>query len=260
MNAVERVLQAFDRRRLQSRIKDMDSQSADMRRLKNAFISNVSNQIRKPLNSLLSLTQLIRDGLAGPLTDEQRRYLEVIDRNGQTVLAQLSGILDLANLEDGALPVVVEEIIVAHLIQSTLAPLLPAAHAKGLTIEVQVPEALPRVRADGFRTGQLLRAVLDNAIKFTARGKIKVLAEASAEGPFVEVHICDTGIGIAEDRLPLLFDGFYQVDHRGDASNPGAGLGLTLVDRLARAMGGKVSVQSTVGTGSRFTVMLPAAP
>jgi signal transduction histidine kinase len=100
--------------------------------------------------------------------------------------------------------------------------------------------------------------MVENAIKFTEQGIVKVTAEASSDHRWVNIHVSDTGIGIPESFLSLLFDGFYQVDHRQERRHPGAGLGLTLVDRLARAMGGRVSVETAVGTGSRFTVTLPA--
>jgi signal transduction histidine kinase len=230
-----------------------------MRRLKNAFIGNLSYEIRTPMNALLSLTQLIRDGLAGPLTPEQRRYLEVIARNGEGVLNLMSRILDLANLEDGTLTMSPEEVNLQNLVQSTVASLMADLRAKQLALIVEVPADFPRVRADGFRLSQTVRYLVDNAIKFTEQGTLKIGADASTDGRWVNLHVSDTGIVIPESALPLLFDGFYQVDHRLERRHPGAGLGLTLIDRLVRAMGGRVSVESTVGTGSRFTLTLPTA-
>jgi signal transduction histidine kinase len=259
MMTVDRVLMAFDRRRVQSRISEIESQSAEMRRLKNAFIGNVSYEIRRPMNALLSLTQLIRDGLAGPLTPDQRRYLDVIERNGESVLNLLGRILDLANLEDGSLPMSPEDLNVSNLVQSATASLLDQVRAKDLALVIDIPAGLPWIRADAFRASQVVRYLLDNAVKFTERGTLKILGNASVDGLSVHLHVCDTGIGIPEQSLPLLFDGFYQVDHRQERRHPGAGLGLTLVDRMVRAMGGQVSVESQVGTGSRFTVTLPMA-
>ena len=259
MATVDRVLLAFDRRRAQAHLTSVDAQDSEMRRLKNAFIGNISYEIHRPLNALLSLTQLLRDGLAGPLTSEQRHYLEVIQRSGEGVLHLMGRILDLANLEDGSLVQTPEEVNLLNLVQTTVASLTAEAQAKDLVLIIDVPSAgFPRVRADAYRLSQVVRYLVENAIKFTEQGTVKVTAEASPDHRWVTVHVSDTGIGIPEAMLPLLFDGFYQVDHRQERRHPGAGLGLTLVDRLVRAMGGQVSVETAVGTGSRFSVALPA--
>jgi signal transduction histidine kinase len=259
MKTIDRVLAAFDKRRVRSRLSELETQGAQMRRLKNAFIGNLSYEIRTPMNALLSLTQLIRDGLAGPLTPEQRRYLEVIARNGEGVLNLMSRILDLANLEDGSLALSPEEVNVQNLVQAAVASLMADLNAKQLALIINVPADFPRVRADSFRLSQTVRYLVDNAIKFTEQGTLQIDADASPDGRWINLHLSDTGIGIPESMLPLLFDGFYQVDHREERRHPGAGLGLTLIDRLVRAMGGRVSVESKVGTGSRFTVTLPCA-
>lgn len=260
MATIDRVLLAFDRRRAQTQLVSVDAQGSEMRRLKNAFIGNISYEIGRPLNALLSLTQLLRDGLAGPLTSEQRHYLAVIQRSGEGVLHLMGRILDLANLEDGSLAFSPEEVGLLNLVETTVASLTAEAEAKALALVIDVPSAgFPRVRVDAYRLSQVVHYLVENAIKFTEQGTIKVSAEASPDHHWVRVHVSDTGIGIPESLLPLLFDGFYQVDHRQERRHPGAGLGLTLVDRLVRAMGGRVSVETAIGTGSRFSVALPVA-
>jgi signal transduction histidine kinase len=260
MRTIERVLLAFERRQLHVQLSDIDAQSRSldaMKRFKSAFISNVSHEIRTPLNAVLSLSQLMRNGAAGPLTEEQIRYLEIIQRSGQSVLNLVSDIIDLANLESGDLEVRSEEIDLASVVQSVLPALLPFANTKRLGLRVEVPETLPRVRADGHRAGQVVGHLAGNAIKFTERGSIKILAEA--QPGFVAVHVSDTGIGIPEDAMARIFEGFFQIDRRAGRRHQGAGIGLTLVDRLVHLMGGQLSVRSTVGSGSRFTFTLPLA-
>jgi signal transduction histidine kinase len=259
ISTIERVLLAFERRKLQHRMDEIDSQSrsmAQMERLRTAFIANISHEIRTPLNAVLSLSQLLRDGLAGPLLPDQRKYVDVIERNGQNVLNLLTDVIDLANLEAGMLELGVADLNIDNLIQSTAAEVRPLAEAKNLELVVDVAKGLPRVRADAFRARQVLRHLMLNAIKFTEEGTVKVVA-ADESGGFVAVHISDTGLGIPEGALSRIFEGFYQIDHRLGRRHSGAGLGLTLVDRLIKLMGGKVSVQSTVGAGSRFTITLP---
>jgi signal transduction histidine kinase len=260
MSTIDRVLLAFERRKLHVRLTEVDSKTRslqEMERLKSAFISNVSHEIRTPLNAVLSLSQLMRDGSAGPLTTEQTRYLDVIQRNGQNVLNLMSDMIDLANLETGDLEVAAEEISLHSVVQSVLPTLTPLAKAKKLALIVDVGENLPRVRADGHRAGQIVSHLVGNAIKFTEHGSIKIAAEITPG--FVAIHVSDTGIGIPEETIERIFEGFYQVDHRLGRRHQGAGIGLSLVDRLVRLMGGEVTLRSTVGSGSRFTFTLPAA-
>jgi signal transduction histidine kinase len=260
MSVIERVLIAFERRKLHVRLTEVDSQSRnleEMERLKSAFISNISHEIRTPLNAVLSLSQLMRDGSAGPITPEQGRYLDVIQRSGQSVLNLLSDIIDLANLETKNLEARSEEIAANNVVQAVLSTLLPLAQGKKLGVSVEMPDALPRVRADGHRLGQVISHLVSNAIKFTENGSIKIVGEL--RGDVVAISVSDTGIGIPEDAIARIFEGFYQVDHRLGRRHQGTGIGLTLVDRLVRLMGGEITVRSTVGAGSTFTFTIPAA-
>jgi len=260
IGAIERVLIAFERRKLHLRLSEVDSQSRtleEMERLKSAFISNISHEIRTPLNAVLSLSQLMRDGSAGPVTPEQARYLDVIQRSGQSVLNLLSDIIDLANLETKNLETRSEDIAPGVIAQAALASLLPIAQSKKLNVVVDLPETLPHVRADGHRLGQVISHLFNNAVKFTESGSIKIAGERW--GDFVAISVADTGIGIPEDAMSRIFEGFYQVDYRLGRRHQGTGIGLTLVDRLVRLMGGEITVRSTVGTGSTFTFTVPAA-
>jgi signal transduction histidine kinase len=260
MATIDRVLVAFDRRKLHLRLSELDSQSKsleEMERVKSAFISNISHEIRTPLNAVLSLSQLMRDGSAGPITPEQGRYLDVIQRSGQSVLNLLSDIIDLANLENRTLEARSEEIAIPVVAETALASLLPLAQGKKLALKVELPDSLPRARGDAHRVGQVMSQLVSNAIKFTESGTIKITAEP--RGKFVAVSVSDTGIGIPEDAITRIFEGFYQVDHRLGRRHQGAGIGLTLVDRLVRLMGGEITVRSTVGAGSTFTFTVPAA-
>ena len=260
MGAIERVLIAFERRKLHLRLSEVDSRSRsleEMERLKSAFISTISHEIRTPLNAVLSLSQLLRDGSAGPITTEQGRYLDVIQRSGQHVLNLMSDIIDLANLETGNLEARSEELAVSAVVEAAMSGLLPQAEAKRLGVVVEIPESLPRVRADGHRLGQVVAHLFGNAIKFTEKGSIKVVGER--RGDTVAISISDTGIGIPENVLGRIFEGFYQVDDRLGRRHQGAGIGLTLVNRLVRLMHGEITVRSTVGAGSTFTFTLPAA-
>jgi signal transduction histidine kinase len=262
---IRRVLVAFERRRLQpaeapaspGEDHGAGESRAEAERLRSAFVANLSHEIRTPLNAVLSLTELLLGEAAGALTEEQRRYLEVIARNGQGLLRLVSNVLDIGDLAEGKLRLVDEALALEPLVRSVVAEQAPAAAGKQLVLSVSVAEGLPLVRGDAHRIRQVLAHLVGNAIKFTAEGAVRVMAER--RGVDLAVSVCDSGIGIPEAALPKIFEEFSQVDERPMRRHPGAGLGLALASRLVRLMGGEISVRSGVGTGSCFTFTLPRA-
>jgi signal transduction histidine kinase/CheY-like chemotaxis protein len=238
-------------------LEDKSRRAEEADRLKSAFIANMSHEIRTPLNSVLALSVLLRDGTAGPLTADQRDYLEVIERNGHNLLRLLNDILDLSRIEAGHLEMDTQDVDVApHVcdIGSTLAPL---ATAKGLDLTLKIPEQLPLVRADVDRVRQILTNLVGNAIKFTDAGTVQVGVDVRPAA--IALQVTDTGIGIPEAQLDKIFHEFVQVDQTLARRQGGTGLGLAIARRLARLMGGEVSVTSIAGKGSRFTLTLPRA-
>src|SRR5262245_43921515 len=146
-------------------------------RLKAVFVANMSHEIRTPLNSVLALSQLLRDGVAGPLTADQRKYLEIITRNGQTLLGLIDDILDLSRIESGHIELDTEDVDLAPQIAATVEALSPLAMAKDLDTSVKLPDDLPLVRCDIDRLRQILTNLIGNAIKFTDSGTVRVTAE-----------------------------------------------------------------------------------
>jgi signal transduction histidine kinase/CheY-like chemotaxis protein len=215
-------------------------------RLKSAFVANMSHEIRTPLNSVLALSQLLRDGVAGSLTVAQRKYLEIIMRNGHTLLRLIDDILDLSRIESGHLVVDTEDIALQPQIAAVVEALSPLA-----------TDDLPPVRCDVDRLRQILTNLIGNAIKFTETGTVRVTAEVRAA--VVAVHVTDTGIGIPEAQLGHIFEEFVQVDSTLARRQGGTGLGLAIASRLARLMGGDITASSVAGSGSRFTLTLPRA-
>ena len=225
--------------------------------MKSTFVANMSHEIRTPLNSVLALSQLLRDGVAGPLTVDQRRYLEIITRNGRTLLRLIDDILDLSRIESGHLEVDTEDVDLAPQIDSIVEALTPLATAKDLHITMKLPDDLPLVRCDVDRVRQILTNLIANAIKFTDAGMVRVTAAASDVA--VVIHVTDTGVGIPQAELGRIFEEFVQVDQTLARRKGGAGLGLAIASRLARLMGGDIAVSSVAGSGSRFTLTLPRA-
>jgi len=226
-------------------------------RLKSAFIANMSHEIRTPLNSVLALSQLLRDGVAGSLTTDQRRYLEVIERNGQGLLHLINDILDLSRIEAGHMEIDAGSLEVEPQVSAVVDALMPLAAAKGLDLVTVLPPDLPPVHADGDRFRQILTNLVNNAVKFTESGQVRVSAEA--RGDAVILHVTDTGAGVPDAYRDKIFQEFFQVDQTLVRRQGGTGLGLAIARRLARLMGGEISVESVFGKGSRFSLRLPRA-
>ena len=226
-------------------------------RLKSTFVANMSHEIRTPLNSVLALSELLRDGGAGALTAEQRRYLEIITRNGHTLLRLIDDILDLSRIESGYVELDTDDVDLAPNIVAVVEALSPLAMEKDLHVTVKLPEDLPPARCDVDRVRQILTNLVGNAIKFTDNGTVRVTAESTPSA--VVIFVTDTGIGIPENQLGRIFDEFVQVDQSLARRQAGTGLGLAIASRLARLMGGEISVSSVQGSGSRFTLSLPRA-
>jgi len=223
---------------------------------KDALLATVSHELRTPLNSMLALTALLREGLVGPLAADQREYLDVVHRSGQTLLHLVTGILDLSRLDSGHVDLQMQGQDVAASLRAVTAALAPLALAKGLQLIVDVTAEVPLVRGDDAALQQVLTNLIGNAIKFTDRGVVTV--GARARGEWVDLFVSDTGSGIPDAVRERIFDQFFQVEPIG-RRHAGSGLGLAIARRLARMMGGDITVGSAPGGGSRFTVSLARA-
>lgn len=218
----------------------------------------LSHEIRTPLNSLLVLSQLLRDGLAGSLNPEQRRYVEIIERNGQHIIGLVDNVVELARLESGSLEVTMRATNLAAELRATVDTLAPLAQAKRLELVLETADDLPLVSCDPSFLRQVVINLVGNAIKFTERGRVTVVAEPAAN--LARVHVRDTGVGLSARQQPLVFEEFQRV--AGPGAAPGAagrGLGLFVARRLVQSMGGHLSLKSAVGEGSCFSFTLPTA-
>ncbi|MEZ4384835.1 MAG: PAS domain S-box protein [Nannocystaceae bacterium] len=225
-------------------------------RAKSEFLATMSHELRTPLNAVIGGAELLRRTAPSPT---QVRYIDTIKTSGELLLALISDVLDFSKIEAGELELERAPFDLGACVEAARTLLAPQAEAKGLTLAVEVAAELPRtVVGDPTRTLQILVNLLSNAVKFTKDGSIHLAAtRAACEPTAVRFAVRDTGIGIAEDQRARLFSPFTQAEASTARRFGGTGLGLTISRRLARAMGGEIDVESALGRGSTFAVVLP---
>jgi PAS domain S-box-containing protein len=226
---------------------------------KDAFLAAVSHELRTPLAGVLSLAELLEDQVAGPINARQAAYVKGITDSSERLLLMINGILSYTYLLSGNVQLQAELCSLANLLDSCAASQQQKAAAKGQAIAVQVEPPDLAITGDATAIADVLKRLLDNAVKFTpAGGRIGLEAHLGALPNTVNLVVWDTGTGIAADQMSYILKPFTQGDSRLARSYEGIGLGLAYVDQLVRLMGGTVAVASSVGAGSRFTVTLPA--
>ena len=237
---------------------------------KSDFLAIMSHELRTPLNAVLGYAELLELGISGPLTDAQRQQLSRIGLSGRHLLGLVNEVLDLAKVEAGRLSVRSTPATASEAVASAVALIQPQAAAHGLELEVRpLPEPPPVYVGDDERVRQILVNLLSNAVKFTpVGGKITIEAstnvapdrEARLLGnrTYIAMRVSDSGVGIPQNKLISIFDPFVQAESGHTRSKEGSGLGLTISRRLARLMGGDLTVKSTDGQGATFTLWLPA--
>jgi len=230
-------------------------QVEEANRLKSEFLSNMSHELRTPLNSILALSQLIMTDGIGKDPVQESEYMKVIERNGLILLNLINDILDLSRIEVGQMDLNLSEFEPEDTLRRAAETTRPMAESKKLELQVKIDRA-PVMHSDEKKLRQILLNLLSNAIKFTEEGGIEVvLSESRGEVSFV---VRDTGIGISESDLESIFQEFRQVDGSTTRKYEGVGLGLSISQKLAGLLGGRITVQSRPGKGSVFTLLLPA--
>lgn len=235
-------------------------------RAKSEFLAVMSHELRTPLNAIAGYVQLVEMGVHGPVTDTQREALERVQRSQRHLLSLINDILNLVRIEMGRIEYAIEDISLAQLLSDVKSMVEPLFAAKRLSCGM-VLQSLPgsggvaTIRGDRDKVQQILLNLLSNAIKFTDEGGEILLSVSSApDNPAVAyVHVSDTGLGIPQSKLDTIFEPFVQLATRPVAERQGVGLGLAISRDLARGMGGDITVISTVGEGTTFTLAMPRA-
>jgi signal transduction histidine kinase/ActR/RegA family two-component response regulator len=222
---------------------------------KSAFLAGMSHELRTPLNAIIGFTDALLAGVDGPMNEEQRASLTWVQRGGRDLLALINDILDLSKIEAGKLVIIPDTFNPVELVASVQGQHRPLAEPKGLALVLRNEGGPEQVVLDRQRTRQILVNLVGNAVKFTAEGQVTIVMSGAAEEK-LKVAIQDTGPGINSGDLDRIFEEFRQVGPDAGRSE-GTGLGLAIGRQLARAMGGDITVTSTVGEGSTFTLALP---
>ncbi|WP_309123176.1 response regulator [Paenibacillus sp.] len=222
---------------------------------KSEFLANMSHELRTPLNSLLILSKLLADNNGGNLTEKQIEYAKIIYSSGSDLLALINDILDLAKIESGKMDAAPSDVRLAELAEFAEASFRAVASEKGLGFRVVLRDGLPEtVYSDERRLQQVLRNLLSNAFKFTHEGDVALEIGVADRGKkAIAFSVADTGIGIAEDKLELIFQAFQQADGTTSRKYGGTGLGLSICREIAELLGGEIAVESREGEGSVFT-------
>lgn len=259
-----KLQQAYDR------LKELD-------RLKSNFLATVSHELRTPLTSIIGYSEMLTEGIAGDLSDEQRGFVDTIRSKGELLLQLITNLLDLNKLERDQLTLSLQTVDPKAVLIEVKDMLRPDAMKKGITMTVECDDNVPLIKADPIRLRQVLINVAGNAVKFTPRDgrivmRVKKTMLSTNEGDdddaigmavliapesAVEFSIEDSGIGMPEEELKRIFDAFYQVDGSSTREHGGTGLGLSIAKRLADAHGGVIRVESQVNRGTTFFITLP---
>jgi two-component system sensor histidine kinase BarA len=257
-----KLQEAFDR------LKELD-------RLKSAFLATVSHELRTPLTSIIGYSEMLVQGLAGEMKQEQLEFVKTIYDKGEQLLSLITGLLDLGKLESGTMRMSIRPVRIESVLSEVASTLAPTARKKEVRVELDVPTGLPEIHGDPERLRQVFLNLVENALKFTpARGRVMLqarMAEQNGNGSDdqdgltllaptrarLEVCVSDTGIGIPVRERAKVFDPFYQVDSSSTRQYGGTGLGLSIVKRLIVAHSGTVRIEDNEPKGTVFVVSLP---
>ncbi|WP_456151166.1 ATP-binding protein [Aliterella atlantica] len=244
-----------DRKQIESALRDRKEAAEAGSRAKSEFLATMSHELRTPLNAILGLSQLLEQEIFGEVNAKQKEYISCIHSSGEHLLALINDILDLSKVEAGREELTRVPLDVKELSDACLALVRDRAQAKGLQLIHQIDPQVDTCIGDERRVKQMLLNLLTNAVKFTPAGTVSLRIQQVPQG--IAFTVSDTGIGIAPAQIKFLFQPFKQLDSRLNRQYEGTGLGLALTRKLAQLHGGDVTVQSTLGKGSQFTLFLP---
>jgi signal transduction histidine kinase len=228
-------------------------------KLKSEFLASVSHELKTPLNSIMGFCRLLSEQRQGSLTAKQKKSISIIDSNSRSLYEQINKILEFSKLESEKVKLKVECLALNELLYEVVAVIDPLAREKELKVAINTDKNLKEVYTDRKIFSQLLLGILDNAVKFTDSGRIRIVAGRDRDLTNWRVAVSDTGIGINQSELPYIFEEFRQQDGSLRKQYGGTGLGLSIARKLAHLLNGEITAESTLGKGSTFTITFPMA-
>ncbi len=265
-----------DLKRTNRELKQANARLVELDQLKSNFVAMVSHELRTPLTSVIGYAEMLLEGMAGELTDEQRDYIRTILEKGESLLGLIVQVLDLARIESGNAQLQKRATDPRTMVELAVSDVAPMATKQGLKVEMRVDGDLPPIEVDADKIRRVVSNLLANAVKFTPpQGRVMVRVEVIEAPPvgrerfdifdpernrYLRLSVTDTGVGIPEDKVERVFDAFFQVDNSSTRKFGGTGLGLSIARAFVEAHHGRIDVTSRPGQGSTFTVLLPYRP
>jgi signal transduction histidine kinase len=232
------------------------AQEAD--RIKSSFLATMSHELRTPLNSIIGFTRILLQGLVGTLNNEQAKQLGMVQDSARHLLNLINDVLDISKIEAGQLEITREPFDLPTTIESVIETIRPLADKKGLAINSEIGSEARQNVSDRRRFEQVLINLIDNAIKFTEQGEVRI--ECRVVNGHILTRVRDTGIGIQPGDVKTLFQPFKQIDAGNSRQHDGTGLGLSICKKLVELLGGEIWAESEWGGGSTFSFSLPSHP
>ncbi|MEH2086534.1 sensor histidine kinase [Nostoc sp.] len=252
------TLEICDRKRAESALREAKEIAEVANRARKTFLGNINHDLRTPLNSILVITEALKDQVYGPVSEEQRQSLNMLESSGKNLLELINQILDITDTESSKIELQLAATSIPGICDFCLSFVKDLAFQKNIRLRAQIPEELEPIQVDERRIRQVFINLLTNAIKFTKEGgEVWIEAQPSSTNEYIFISVVDTGIGMLSDDLFKLFQPFVQVETASNHRSSGTGLGLVMVQKIVELHGGTVHAESQLGKGSRFTVKLP---
>ena len=252
------TLEVGDRKRAESALREAKEIAEVANRARSTFLRNINHDLRTPLNSIMGITEALKEQVYGPVNEEQRQSLNMLESSGKNLLELINQILDFTDTESSKIELQLAPTSIQEICDFCLSFVKHLAFQKNIRLTAQIPEELEPIQVDERRIRQVFINLLTNAIKFTKEGgEVWIEVQPSSTNEYIFISVVDTGIGMLSDDLFKLFQPFVQVETALDHRSSGTGLGLVMVQKIVELHGGTVHAESQLGKGSRFTVKLP---
>jgi signal transduction histidine kinase/DNA-binding response OmpR family regulator/HAMP domain-containing protein len=230
----------------------------DANQLKSSFLSNMSHELRTPLNSVIALSGVLNRKLIDKIPEEEYKYLNIIERNGKNLLSLINDILDISRIESGHEEIIYSSVSIYDVVHNIIESQEPIIKEKNITVTNFINEELPPIVSDSSKIHHILQNIIGNAIKFTEKGSVKILAVEEKDNILISIE--DTGIGIAPNQIHFIFDEFRQADDKASRKFGGTGLGLAIAKKYSTMLEGNIEVNSKLNVGTVFTLKFPKIP